>query len=45
LDFGDLLALGALETPSVILFQLADERPLSVTARPKHILAVAQADL
>ena len=45
LDFGDLLTVGALETPSVILFRLSDDRPKSVSARLRHILPVTRADL
>ena len=33
LDFGDVLALGVLDKPSVISFRLADERPESVNRR------------
>jgi predicted nuclease of predicted toxin-antitoxin system len=33
LDFGDVLALGVLNEPSVIIFRLSDERPASVNRR------------
>jgi predicted nuclease of predicted toxin-antitoxin system len=45
LDFGDVLALGVLDKPSVIIFRLADERPASVNQRLATILAERSDDL
>jgi predicted nuclease of predicted toxin-antitoxin system len=39
LDFGDVLALGVLDKPSVIIFRLADERPPAVNQRLAAVLA------
>lgn len=45
LDFGDILALGVLDKPSVIIFRLGDERAESVNQRLASVLADRQADL
>jgi predicted nuclease of predicted toxin-antitoxin system len=45
LDFGDILALGVLDKPSVILFRLADERPESVNRHLSTVLAERCAEL
>jgi len=39
LDFGEILALGVLDRPSVILFRLADETPGSVNRRLESVLS------
>jgi predicted nuclease of predicted toxin-antitoxin system len=45
LDFGEVLALGVLVEPSVILFRLTDERADSVNQRLSTVLAERAADL
>ena len=45
LDFGDVLALGVLEKPSVIILRLSDERTPSVNQHLSAVLADRQADL
>jgi predicted nuclease of predicted toxin-antitoxin system len=45
LDFGDILALGVLDKPSVIICRLADERAESVNQRLAKVLAERVSDL
>lgn len=45
LDFGDILALGVLDRPSVILLRLSDERPAEVNGRLGAVVAEQAAAL
>src|SRR5687768_9641677 len=45
LDFGDILALGVLNRPSVILLRLSDERPAEVNSRLGTVVAEQEAAL
>jgi len=45
LDFGEVLALGVLDKPSVIIFRLADQRSDSVNQRLSAVLAERSAEL
>jgi predicted nuclease of predicted toxin-antitoxin system len=45
LDFGELLALGLLDRPSVVIFRLTDERPEAVNARLGPVLAERAVEL
>jgi len=45
LDFGDILALGVLNRPSVILLRLSDERPAEVNSRLGAVVAEQEAAL
>lgn len=38
LDFGEILALGVLDRPSVVIFRLSDERPASVNGRLRTVI-------
>ena len=45
LGFGDILALGVLDKPSVIIFRLADQRAQSVNQRLATVVAAQRAQL
>lgn len=45
LDFGDLLALGMHESPSVIIFRLRDETPRSVTPKLFEVIRQRASEL
>jgi len=45
LDFSDLLALGLLDSPSVIVFRLRDETPSSVTPKLMEVLKQRREEL
>ena len=45
LDFGDILALGVLDRPSVILLRLSDERPAEVNSRLATVVTEQAATL
>ena len=45
LDFGDVLAAGVLDKPSIIIFRLADERSDAVNRRLSAVLAERVAEL
>jgi predicted nuclease of predicted toxin-antitoxin system len=45
LDFADLLALGLLKSPSVMIFRLNDETPASVIPRMMAVIAERQREL
>ena len=45
LDFGDILALGVLDAPSVILLRLNDERSEAVSSRLASVLAERNVEL
>jgi predicted nuclease of predicted toxin-antitoxin system len=45
LDFGEVLALGVLDKPSLVIFRLADERPASVNRRLAAVIPECDAAL
>lgn len=45
LDFGEILALGVLDRPSVVIFRLSDERPASVNSRLRTVINERSEDL
>lgn len=45
LDFGEILALGVLDRPSVVIFRLSDERPATVNKQLRAVLRERSEDL
>ena len=45
LDFGDLLAAGLQDSPSVILFRVRDQRPAAITPKLLEVVGQAKGDL
>ena len=45
LDFGDILATGRSEAPSVVIFRLRNQTPAAVNPRLFHVLDVCAAEL
>jgi predicted nuclease of predicted toxin-antitoxin system len=45
LDFGEVLALGVLDRPSVVIFRLSDERPAAVNKRIAAVIDERVEDL
>ncbi len=45
LDFGEILALGVLDRPSVVLFRLSDARPAAVNPRLAAVINEQRAEL
>lgn len=45
LDFGEILALGVLDRPSVVIFRLSDERPPVVNKRLAAVIDERLEDL
>lgn len=45
LDFGDLMAMGCHELPSIVIFRLRDETPASVAAKLDDVIRAKQGDL
>jgi predicted nuclease of predicted toxin-antitoxin system len=45
LDFGDLMAASGAALPSVIIFRLSDERPVSVSLKLLDVLKLKQVEL
>ena len=45
LDFGEILALGVLDRPSVVIFRLSDERPAAVNPRLAAVMTERLDDL
>ena len=45
LDFADLLALGLLDSPSVVIFRLHDQTPASVAPKLNQVIAERAAEL